>query len=53
MVLSKTNKNEDIFYSTEEICPICGSYQSDGNVCNMCLKQYNLYKPKQLCVDFI
>lgn len=39
------NSNKTI-YSTDEICPICGTYQPDGEVCVRCQKEYDTYKPK-------
>lgn len=33
-------------YAQDEVCPICGAYSPDGDVCPNCLKTYNLYKPK-------
>lgn len=33
-------------YMMTEICPVCGSYTPDGDLCICCQKEYNLYKPK-------
>lgn len=33
-------------YAQDEVCPICGAYSPDGDVCPNCLKTYNLYKPR-------
>lgn len=33
-------------YTQDEVCPICGAYSPDGDVCPNCLKTYDLYKPK-------
>lgn len=38
-------------YSSQEICPICGIYSADGNVCINCQKTYGVYKPKQSYSD--
>ena len=50
MVLSKTNKGEAIVYSTGDICPVCGKYQPDGELCVSCQKEYDIYKPR---VDYL
>lgn len=33
-------------YAVDEICPICGNYIPDGEICAECLKEHNLYQPK-------
>lgn len=33
-------------YTQFDICPICGIYTADGEVCIKCQKDYNVYKPK-------
>lgn len=43
--------NRKVTYTQQEICPICGRYQPDGEVCNECLKQYDLYIPKPTYID--
>jgi ribosomal protein L32 len=43
---STMESNSNIKYNQDEVCPICGRYQPDGEVCKECLKQYELYKPK-------
>lgn len=40
----KTKNN--ITYSSDEICPLCGRYQPDGEVCIPCQKEYNRHKSK-------
>ena len=35
-----------LWYTQDEVCPICGTYSPDGAVCTNCLKTYDLYKPK-------
>ena len=35
-----------IRYTQDEVCPVCGAYSPDGDVCPNCLKTYDLYKPK-------
>jgi hypothetical protein len=40
------NKETNIIYSSDEICPICGAYSPDGDVCPTCQKEYGVYKPK-------
>ena len=34
-------QKDDVIYSLDETCPICGSYQSDGYVCKECEKEIN------------
>ena len=31
-------------YSKNDICPVCGIYEPEGQVCGECLKDYNLHK---------
>ena len=33
-----------LIYSQDEICPVCGAYNPDGNVCVNCQKEYDLYE---------
>lgn len=33
-------------YSIDEICPICGRYQPEGELCVGCQKEYNMYEPR-------
>ena len=40
------NENTSICYSSDEICPICGVYSPDGDVCTGCQKNYDIYEPK-------
>ncbi len=40
-----------ISYSQDEICPICGAYSPDGDVCTICLKAHDLYEPKVSYVE--
>lgn len=42
----KIGNKDNIFYSTDEICPICGAYTTDGSVCVCCQKEYGVYEPK-------
>ena len=37
---------QNVQYSQDEICPACGNYSPDGDVCPQCLKAFGLYKPK-------
>jgi hypothetical protein len=49
--LIKTGKNENIIYSTAEICPVCGIYTPEGNLCVSCQKEYGLYEPKAVYIE--
>lgn len=40
------NENTHSCYSSDEICPICGTYSPDGDVCVTCKQAHGLYKPK-------
>lgn len=40
------NKEINTGYSSDEICPVCGVYSPDGDVCVTCQKEYGIYKPK-------
>ena len=42
-VLINSNKGT---YSIDEICPVCGRYQPDGQLCIPCQKEYDMYKPR-------
>lgn len=35
-----------ISYSLDEMCPVCGVYSADGDVCINCQKEYGIYEPK-------
>lgn len=39
-------KTSNTIISLDEICPVCGRYQPDGEVCINCQKEYDIYKPK-------
>ena len=43
---TKEQERQKIQYSPDEICPICGTYTPDGDVCPNCLKTHDLYEPK-------
>lgn len=30
-------QKDTVIYSLDEVCPICGCYEPDGNVCKECL----------------
>lgn len=36
-------ERNNIKYTTSEICPCCGEYTPDGQVCNKCLQKNDLY----------
>ena len=42
-VLISNNKDT---YSIDEICPVCGTYQPDGQLCIVCQKEYGIYEPR-------
>ena len=37
---------DKINYTLNETCPHCGAYTPDGQVCNNCLKKFDLYEYK-------
>ena len=37
-------QSNNVMYSLNDTCPICGAYTSEGEVCTNCLKVYNLHK---------
>ena len=39
--------------SNDEICVVCGAYTNTGQVCNRCLKEYDLYEEPVGCIDGI
>lgn len=45
-VLINSNKGT---YSIDEICPVCGRYEPDGELCVSCQKEYGMYKPRVYC----
>ena len=47
-VLISNNKGT---YSIDEICPVCGRYQPDGEMCAPCQKEHNMYEPKVTYID--
>lgn len=36
-----------IKYHPDEICPVCGSYSYNGDVCNLCKRDYDLEDKKE------
>lgn len=36
-----------VTYSMECVCPSCGEYSYNGNVCKKCLKEYSLLSEKE------
>jgi hypothetical protein len=47
-VSTESESRVTIIYAQDEVCPICGVYSPDGDVCPNCLKSYDLYEPKTL-----
>ena len=43
---------DKVKYTLGETCPVCGVYSPYGEVCNNCLKGYDLYTPKTQYVEF-
>ena len=43
---TKEQEKQNIQYSPDEICPVCGTYTPDGDVCPNCLKAHDLYELK-------
>lgn len=33
-----------VIYGLDEVCPICGCYTADGDVCNVCQKGLNPFE---------
>lgn len=44
-------KTDKAIISIYEICPVCGRYQPDGEVCTSCQKEHNIYEPKVTYID--
>lgn len=40
----KIIKSKNVKYTLDEICPCCGRYTSDGDVCTNCQKYHGIYK---------
>lgn len=57
MLINNLQVEEDsVFYGTisnDEICVICGDYTNNGQVCNRCLKEYDLYEEPVGYIDGI
>jgi len=43
--MSRPEKMFKILYAADEICPACGTYSADGNVCNACQEAFNVFEP--------
>ena len=39
-------ESNNVKYTLDEVCPCCGRYTPEGEVCISCQKEYNMYKPK-------
>ena len=44
-------KRKNKVYTVNDICPVCGRYQPDGEVCTSCQKEHNIYEPKVTYID--
>lgn len=42
----KIIESNNVKYTLDEVCPCCGRYQPDGELCVGCQKEYNMYKPR-------
>jgi hypothetical protein len=38
-------------YTSAEICPVCGVYTPEGDLCIDCQKKYDLYEPKSIYIE--
>ena len=38
----------NLTYSLQEVCPICGIYEPEGNVCHSCKTGYDAYSKLDL-----
>jgi hypothetical protein len=38
-------------YTSSEICPVCGVYTPEGDLCINCQKEYGLYEPKSVYIE--
>lgn len=38
-------------FALEDVCPCCGTYTSDGDVCTYCQKENGIYKRKEEYLD--
>ena len=45
-MINVENEKPKVQYSLDEICPICGTYTPEGDVCPNCLKAHDLCEPK-------
>lgn len=45
-MIIKEQEKPKVQYSLDEVCPVCGIYTPDGDVCPNCLKAHDLYEPK-------
>ena len=48
-IIETINTQTPVRYSSDEICPSCGEYSPDGDLCVKCLKDSGLYIPKITC----
>ena len=44
-------KRKNKVYSINDICPICGEYAPNGEICIICQKEHNIYEPKFTYID--
>ena len=49
--MSNLEKMPKIPYAADEICPACGAYSVDGNVCNDCKKAFGIAEPRKFYTE--
>lgn len=42
----KIIESNNVKYTLDEVCPCCGRYTPNGEVCVLCQKECNMYKPR-------
>lgn len=49
--MSKYENVLKITYAADEICPACGKYTADGNVCKACQEAFGIYEQRKFCSE--
>ncbi len=49
--MSQSEKMPKIIYTADEICPACGKYSVDGNVCKACQEAYDIREQHKFCSE--
>jgi rRNA maturation protein Nop10 len=47
----KIIESNNVKYTLDEVCPFCGRYTPNGEICIICQKEHNMYKPKITYID--